>query len=196
MIEKELRKFFLDHLSPSSFLPFVTDEDQYFILRQQLLKRPTTRQSQLLASVSTANTDSNHERDSHQIDRMSTSLQSTGDKTDYADKLIVHYTHEKRFHSFKRQMHQVYEDVFKNTPAMTVKLIVGSRNRSDARNDLIRKRPQSSLLKNKLCASEYFHFCLFDALKLIRNLFFHEKGHEDNYCSTVHSSITHRLGIE
>ena len=79
---------------------------------------------------------------------------------------------------------------------MTVKLIVGSRNRSDARNDLIRKRPQSSLLKNKLSASEYFHFCLFDALKLIRNLFFHEKGHEDNYCSTVHSSITHRLGIE
>ena len=56
-------------------------------------------------------------------------------------------------------MHQVYEDVFKVTPAMTVKLIVGSRNRPDARKDLIRKRPQSSLLKHKLSASEFFSFC-------------------------------------
>ena len=38
-------------------------------------------------------------------------------------------------------MHQVYEDIFKNTPAMDVKIIVGNRNRRDAKNELIRKRP-------------------------------------------------------
>ena len=67
----------------------------------------------------------------------------------YGKKLIVHYTHEKRFHSLKREIHQIYNDVFKNSPVADVKSIVGTRNRRDARNDLIRKRPQRALLKNK-----------------------------------------------
>ena len=65
------------------------------------------------------------------------------------NKLIVHYTHEKRFYSLKREIHQIYRDVFKNTPVEDLKLIVGTRNRRDARNDLIRKRPQRALLQNK-----------------------------------------------
>jgi hypothetical protein len=46
-------------------------------------------------------------------------------------------------------MHEKYADVFKNTPAMNVRLIVGNRNRRAATNDLIRKKPQKSLLTNK-----------------------------------------------
>jgi len=46
-------------------------------------------------------------------------------------------------------MHQVYEAIFKNTPVVDVKMIVGNRNREDTRNELIRKRPKPSLLKNK-----------------------------------------------
>ncbi len=53
-------------------------------------------------------------------------------------------------------MHEKYEDVFKNTPAMDVKLIVGNRNRRVAKNDLIRKRPLKSLLKNKIFKSKQF----------------------------------------
>jgi hypothetical protein len=36
-------------------------------------------------------------------------------------------------------MHHVYENVFKNTPAMDLKLIVGNQNRRDATNELVRK---------------------------------------------------------
>jgi hypothetical protein len=46
-------------------------------------------------------------------------------------------------------MHQVYENIFKNTPVSDVKLVVGNRNRHDASKELIRKRPKRSLLKNK-----------------------------------------------
>lgn len=67
----------------------------------------------------------------------------------YRDRLIVHYTHEKRFHSAKRDIHRDYNGVFENTPAMDLTLVVGNRNRRDARTELIRKRPQQSLLKNK-----------------------------------------------
>ncbi|CAF5208952.1 unnamed protein product, partial [Rotaria magnacalcarata] len=65
------------------------------------------------------------------------------------NKLIVHYTHEKRFQTFKSDMHQVYDNTFKDTPAADVKLIVGNKNRRPAKKELICKRPKQSLLINK-----------------------------------------------
>ena len=108
--------------------------------------------------VSPAEVDNDHEHETQRIDLSDTPTLPTNKKIAHVDRLIVHYTHEKRFHSFKRQMHQVYEDVFKNTLAMTIKLIVGSRNRHSARNDLIRKRPLISFLKNGLPTGESSSF--------------------------------------
>ncbi|CAF5046318.1 unnamed protein product, partial [Rotaria socialis] len=66
-----------------------------------------------------------------------------------ANKLIAHYTHEKRFQAFKSDMHQVYDNTFKDTPAADVKLIVGNKNHRPAKTELICKRPKQSLLINK-----------------------------------------------
>ncbi len=79
-------------------------------------------------------------------------------ETNKRDKLIVHYTHEKRFQPFKRDMHYVYANVFRNTPAMNLQLIVGNRNRRDAKNELVRKRPKPSILQNKRIKNKYFKF--------------------------------------
>ena len=114
-------------------------------------------------SVAIADVDNDQAHETQRTDPSNTPILPTNEKIAYTDKLIVHYTHEKRFHSFKRQMHQVYEDVFKNTPAMTVKLIVGSRNRAQARNDLIRKRPMISLLRNRLPTSKCSTFIMREA---------------------------------
>ena len=46
-------------------------------------------------------------------------------------------------------MHQVYNRGFQNTPVSDVQLIVGNRNRRDAKNPLIRQRTKRSLLQNK-----------------------------------------------
>ncbi len=70
------------------------------------------------------------------------------------DKLFVHYKHEHRFQSLKRDIHHVDEDVFQNTPAMQTKLIVGNRNRRDTQNELIRKRPKNTLLRNTMTQSK------------------------------------------
>ena len=67
----------------------------------------------------------------------------------YDNKKFVHYTHEQRFNSFKRDLHHVYEDIFKDTPAMNAEVIVGNRNRRDAKHELIRKRPAKRLLRNQ-----------------------------------------------
>jgi len=45
-------------------------------------------------------------------------------------------------------MHHVYEDIFQNTSAINVKIIVGNRYRRDVKKELIRKQPPKRLLKN------------------------------------------------
>ena len=61
---------------------------------------------------------------------------------------VVNETHERRFEPMKRQMHQIYDATFRNTPVEDVNMVVGSRNQKDARNDLIRKRPNRALLQD------------------------------------------------
>ena len=73
----------------------------------------------------------------------------------YADRLFLHYTHEKRFQPVGRHIHHVYDNVFKNTPDMDLELIVGSRNRRDAKNELIQKRPKRSRLQCKQISKKY-----------------------------------------
>ena len=56
------------------------------------------------------------------------------------NRLLLHYTHEKRFDSYKRDIHQIWSETFGNTPVIEVKVIVGNRNNRDARSELVRKR--------------------------------------------------------
>ncbi|CAF1257713.1 unnamed protein product [Rotaria sp. Silwood1] len=148
LIETQFRRFFSEYISSSTFLPYMDDEKQFLILRNTLLKQPTHRQSQVSMSATKADIHND------QADGVHTVFEKTADekgkqKHDFPDKLIVHYTHEKRFQSTKRDIHRVYDDVFRNTPKADVKLIVGNKNRRDAKNELIRKRPKQSTLRNK-----------------------------------------------
>jgi hypothetical protein len=138
----------MQYTSISPFLPYVSDEQQFYRMREHSLGLPTNRQSQVEMDVDSTNilTDITNmqQRAPTAINQKSRATEKAKEK-----KLIVHYTHEKRFDSLKREMHQIFHDVFKNSPVADVKSIVGTRNRRDARNDLIRKRPQRALLKNE-----------------------------------------------
>ena len=122
------------------------------------MDQPTPRQSQVAISATTADIDND------QTDENLTELKETTTKTvetkskTYEDKLIVHYTHEKRFTSLPRDIHRVYDNTFRNTTAMAIKLIVGNRNRHDAKKELIHKRPKRSILQSKIIKNKYFEF--------------------------------------
>ncbi|CAF1074749.1 unnamed protein product [Rotaria magnacalcarata] len=45
-------------------------------------------------------------------------------------------------------MHTVYNNVFKDTPAMYTRQIIGHRIRRQAHDELIQKRPNPALLQN------------------------------------------------
>lgn len=57
------------------------------------------------------------------------------------EKLIIHYTHERRFATFKKDIHSLWNEIFQYTPVLHTKLIIGHRNQKNATKELIRRRP-------------------------------------------------------
>jgi len=96
-------------------------------MRSKLLGEPTPRQSQIALNAAAA------DMDNDQTDDQIIQAQTTTNKqlTNINDEFFVHYTHEDRFQSLKRDMHQVYDDIFQNTPAMDTKMAVDTRNRRE-----------------------------------------------------------------
>jgi len=133
-------------------------------MHHRINNEPTAKQSQVALSAATADLDNEQTDDCTIVfeQKEATTTTATTEKkpTSYGNKLFIHYLHEKRFRSFKRGMHQIFGNSFRNTPAMDIRLIVGNRNRRDAKKELIRKKPKPSLLQNKAkqIKDKYFQF--------------------------------------
>lgn len=148
-----MNKYLTDYKSSSPFLSTIENENQFLQMRYEILKQPTTRQSQVALRQALANIDNEQENNEVTPNTESTTKKRESNAS-YGAKLFVHYTHEQRFHSCKRDMHKVYENIFKDTPAMYTELVVGNRNRRQATNELIRKRPSKALLKNEIVKAQ------------------------------------------
>jgi hypothetical protein len=157
-IENQYGKFFLEYHDASSFVPVLDDKRQFALMRRRLLSQPTLRQSQIAKSAASADLNNDQVENEGGVEPVVTKNPNETNPTGRKDRLFIHYTHEKRFQSFKRDMHRVYKNVFTHTPAMGVKLVVGNRNRRDARHELIRKRPSRSLLQSTAIKRKYSKF--------------------------------------
>lgn len=157
MIEKEFQKFFHDYISSSPFTAFLQDANAFYVMRKQMMGQSTPQQSQVANDVANAIFENDEIEELHSIVPTITTTGRTGNRKPIEkNTLVLHYTHEKRFSSTKRDIHKTYGDVFADTPAMDIKILVASRNRRKAANDLIRKKPLKSLLTNKPYKSESF----------------------------------------
>ncbi len=56
----------------------------------------------------------------------------------------VHYTHEARLQSYKKDIHQLWNQIFAQTPVMNTTLIIGSRNHRNSKGRLVHRRPNQS----------------------------------------------------
>ncbi|CAF3585863.1 unnamed protein product [Rotaria socialis] len=147
-IENEFHKYFSEYISKSRFLPLIDDEQKYFLMRKETLGLPTPRQSQVAMSAALADIDNDPPDDDERQQPNQHPEKSEEKIPNYNEKFFTHFTYEKRFETSKRDMHQVYNHAFKDTPAMYTKQIVGNRIRRPAHNELIRKRPNKTLLQN------------------------------------------------
>ncbi len=155
-IDKQFRKFLYEYISLTSFLPIINDEQEFKPIRQHILGQPTPQQSQVTISAATADLDNypTNEESIHTTAIVNNKQKNNDTKAD-GNRIIVHYTHEKRFHSFKRDMHHIYDKTFQNQIDKDIKIIVGNRNRRDAKKELIHKRPKQNLIKNKTHKSKF-----------------------------------------
>ncbi|CAF3391732.1 unnamed protein product [Rotaria socialis] len=113
-----------------------------------LSAQPSRQQSQVEMRIATISTDD--DQLTEELDKKQESpIKQIKKKNEFQNKLILHYTHEKRFNTRKRDMHRIFQETFANTPITETKLIVGNRNRNNTMRELIRKRPRQAILKNK-----------------------------------------------
>ncbi|CAF2085198.1 unnamed protein product, partial [Rotaria magnacalcarata] len=147
-IDRTFRKFFSGYISSRSFLPFLDNETQFLQMRIALSGQPTRQQSQAEIRIATITIDNEHlieESDKKQ----EITIQENKKPNEFQNKLIIHYTHEKRLNTRKRDMHRIFQETFANTPIIETKLIVGNRNRKNTMQELIRKCPRQAIIKNK-----------------------------------------------
>jgi hypothetical protein len=130
--------FFKSSLYTSpSILPSITSESYFTFVRSYLLETPTVSEHQIASRI--ARTVIN----SQDYDAIEDSLvrEKIKRKSKSIDNLILHYTHEARLASSKKDIHQLWHQMFDGTPVTSTKLIVGNRNNRKCHDSLVRRRP-------------------------------------------------------
>ncbi|CAF4429654.1 unnamed protein product, partial [Rotaria sp. Silwood2] len=127
----------------------ITNESQFFALRQTLSNQPTAKQTQLARSVAAVNVTQNTQHaPQRNTQLMEASIKRNNDK--FKNNLFVHVTHEARLKGLAREIHLIHDSHFKNTIHGDIRLVVGYRNNPNIEFELSRKRPSSSILKDPL----------------------------------------------
>ena len=104
-------------------------------IQSYLLNKPTLAQSQMAARIATTTKSNDETIPGNLIGKLDIKKPSKYDKN-----LIIHYTHEARFASLKRDIHQLWNDILKNPIINDIKLIVGHRNNPKLTRDLMHLR--------------------------------------------------------
>lgn len=119
----------------------IDDDNQYTASRSELLEKPTNLEYQVLSRIARID-------DPHQPTLLTKN--NTSDRT-----LMIHYHHEQRFATFRKDVHRLWTTIFENTPINDSRLIVGHRNNRNTKRELIHLRPHAymSLSITKLISS-------------------------------------------
>jgi len=112
-------------------------ENNFQIIRSNLLNKPTIAEHQIASRIAkTINLHSNNTLDDPLV---KTRLAKP---SKWINNLIIHYTHENRLESSKKDIHELWDHVFTNTPVMNTKLIIGNRNNPNMTKTLVRRNPR------------------------------------------------------
>ncbi|CAM4951180.1 unnamed protein product [Rotaria socialis] len=147
-IDKQFRKIFGNYITSNSILPLINNEHKFFQLRKEHMKQPTAQHSQVEARIALfeQNNIDNIVEDIIPMESTTTNKRKTNN---VPDKVIIHYTHEKRFTTMKKDMHTIFEKSFEGYGLEAVRLIVGHRNSPNSERELIHKRPPLKYLTLK-----------------------------------------------
>ncbi len=99
------------------------------------MEKQTIGEQQLLYRIATVTDNDKNEPPNDKI------IQNKLQKHDkWNTCLIIHYKHEQRLASYKKDLHQIWNNTFIHTPIYYTKLIVGSYNNRNTARELVSKR--------------------------------------------------------
>ena len=111
-------------------------------MRSKLLENPTHVEQQIQSRVSRLNDKQNSDE---QVSHTNIQQQKKPiEQNKYNKSLILHYTHEGRLATYKKDFHHIWQQLFQQTPVMSTRLIVGHRNSRNAIQELVSKRPSKN----------------------------------------------------
>jgi hypothetical protein len=125
-------KFFTSNLSKTS----IDNENDFKFMRGYLLNKPTITEHQTAARI--AETDDSAEKDIVENPIVKARL---GPNSKLINNLIVHCTYENRLETYKKEIHQLWNRTFNETPVMNTINIVGNRHNRNMTQELVRHRP-------------------------------------------------------
>ena len=151
-IDEQFEHFFSKYIGRSSFLPYIYNQHQLTLLKDEFYGQLTPRQSQATARAATADLD-NDQTDDNDTAVATTHptifVNKSASSSPKDNKFFIHYNHERRFRPFKRNLHRIHNRLIPRNLGLDLRLIVGNRNRPYAANELIHKKPQRWLLTNR-----------------------------------------------
>ncbi|CAF4517713.1 unnamed protein product, partial [Rotaria magnacalcarata] len=147
-IDIHFGKFFGNAISQSSMIPFIDNENQFLIMRSRLLPRPSVKERETQHRIAAVRLNEETKVTNDKEKRTTiTTMQKQNKANKFANTLFLHYTHEKRLHRMKREIHKIFSETFQGTLAMDLRLIVGHRNHRNTGHELVQKRPPPTMLK-------------------------------------------------
>jgi hypothetical protein len=138
-------KFFTSNITISSIIPFIDNEHDFTFIRNHLLNKTTVTEHQIASRIAKT-------IDPHTIDTIDDPLVQIRlrQRSKWIDNLIIHYKHEERFETFKKDIHQLWNQTFANKEVMNTKLIIGNWSSQNVTNIFVHRRPlyKSKPLRN------------------------------------------------
>ena len=119
----------------------IHDENEYILLRRQLLTQPTTSEHARASRIASQMDYKNPKQSSDAL--VNTKLLKRKQRADSLYPIIVHYTYEGRFTTYKSTIHKIWTESFQRRPIITTKLIVGTRNNPNLTKELVRRSPHT-----------------------------------------------------
>jgi len=134
-------KFITNNLRISSTLLLFETENNFQFVRGYLLNRTTVTEQQIASRIAKTIDSINHDTANDPLVRIHGKRQSKS-----LHNLIIHYVHEARLTSYKKAIHELWDQIFQQTEVSNTKLIVGNRNSPNTTRTLVRLCPHQRLL--------------------------------------------------
>ena len=133
-IHSRFQKFFSSYFPTSFVSPVISNENDFNFIRDIILNKPTIPEYAIATRIAKSTDITTVENIDDPLVKARLHKQNKFD-----DNLIIHYTYEKRLKNNKKDIHQLWNQIFRTTPVPDTRLIIGNRNNRNLTMEIVHR---------------------------------------------------------